>query len=102
MTLFWSVLSVACFIAGVAFIRGRTPTPAPTPRASCDCEHPMGSHVDGSGECVAAAVRPRYNDFGRREGHEYAPCPCMAYNGPRPVESFYPTPMLPPTREDRS
>lgn len=59
------------------------------PKPICSCLHPYGMH-DEKGNCVAeklVAVNHVQKVFG---------CPCIRYDGPRPVETFFATQMLPP------
>jgi hypothetical protein len=69
--------------------------------ATCGCSHPRAVHDLAKGVCRAEVVRPHYMSQGARNGHEYIPCPCVNYDGPRPVEEFFASRIETPREHDR-
>ncbi|MEY8041898.1 hypothetical protein [Saccharopolyspora cebuensis] len=64
--------------------------------ASCGCGHGLDQHDPEDGTCHAELRRSRYVDGGW-DGHEYVPCTCRQYVGPRPVEELFAPKYLPPS-----
>lgn len=53
-------------------------------KAICGCKHSIGYHKNFTGHCNGTV------------GIDKIPCTCQHYDGPKPIESFFATPLLPP------
>lgn len=50
----------------------------------CSCRHGYGTHAV-AGRCNAEIKRVQPTELGKLGPHpEYVPCPCLAYDGPKP------------------
>lgn len=76
--------------------RRRTPAADTTPKAVCGCSHGLEQHNPDTNECHGQMRRDKHNKFGDWIGHEWVPCTCRQYVGPRPLEELYAPPVLPP------
>jgi len=86
-------------VAGGALVAGgwlfgrrtnRQPRELSQPGTVCSCEHGYGSHEAGKA-CYAQIQRPHYWGDGHRNGYEWAPCPCLSYDGPEPLPRVWST-----------
>ncbi|HEY2763356.1 MAG TPA: hypothetical protein VGJ13_05000 [Pseudonocardiaceae bacterium] len=59
------------------------------PQAICGCDHNYGTHGGDGGKCNATVKRAcQWEQLGYKvitTNWEYAPCPCLRYDGPVPL-----------------
>lgn len=79
MTSILATLSI-CFV-GVAAIVGIVLLGRRPPVLMCSCGHGYGTHAV-AGRCNAEIKREKVVGLGLH--WEYAPCPCLTYDGPEP------------------
>jgi hypothetical protein len=61
----------------------------PTMESPRCCQHPFGQHDPKTQACNAEIHRHKYSSTGAHVGNEYVSCPCLNYDGPRPLDSYY-------------
>jgi hypothetical protein len=98
-------LAVGAAILAAGHATGRLSKRPPRPRhhaqATCDCGHPLAMHDPASNECHGETLtHDVHNPQGFLIGNQLRPCTCRQYIGPRPVESLFATPTLPPRDPD--
>lgn len=64
-------------------------------QAMCGCGHPRALHDQHTNRCGKEVERAHYDNSGYRSGNEWVPCTCQRYDGPKPFEELYPSPILP-------
>lgn len=75
---------------------GRNKTPKP-PKPICGCDHHNALHDPKTGECHGTDREvAHYDTYGVARSWKQVPCKCRQYVGPKPIEEFFSTPMLPP------
>ena len=80
-------LTAAGVLLGRLLPRGKSALPTiENPRC---CAHSFGQHDPKRGACNAEIRRDKYDSLGEDVGYEYVPCPCVNYDGPRPLEAYY-------------
>lgn len=74
-----------------------------TPQAVCGCKHSLALHDPTTGRCSSTVGDWYWQeewDEGAQElvnRKKWNPCPCRQYVGPRPIDSVFAPPMLPPS-----
>ena len=97
-------LTVGAVILGVGYVTGRigrkkTKTASDPNKPVCGCGHGLHAHDPKSSVCNATVRVSKYNPYGDWVGHEYKPCACKQYIGPKEIDlnKIY----LPPTFEQQ-
>jgi len=67
----------------------------PVNQAVCGCGHPRALHDSHVNGCRGEVSRSRYDSDGDWTGRDWVPCACQRYDGPKPFEELYPSPILP-------
>lgn len=75
------------FAVGVLIGRAMRVKPPKDPGPVCTCGHGYGQHEQAK-KCHGEEMRSRYS-AGSWTGYEYAPCPCLSYDGPEPLPKVW-------------
>ena len=90
-----AALLVAGFLGGR--LSRRRPTSPPAPSAPlCGCGHTLSQHDTETNTCYAELRRDVHDKRGRWTGHQWVPCTCRQYVGPRPIDEVFVPRLLPP------
>lgn len=86
---FFGAAVMACgFALGTERERARKPQPVEAPSPICaGCGHGRSFHKDGTGHCGHRHSDSWEGVFVRRD--RVFTCPCLAYDGPQPIQPFY-------------
>ena len=69
------------------------------PAPLCGCGHTLSQHDTETNTCYAELRRDTYDKRGRWSGHQWVPCTCRQYVGPRPIDEVFMPRLLPPASD---
>jgi hypothetical protein len=85
----------------VGYVAGRRRGPQPV-QALCGCKHSLAMHDPQNGTCSATVGDWHWEEVWDPAAEElvnrrvWKTCPCRQYVGPRPIDSVFAPPLLPP------